>query len=99
MQVMLQHSASLAGRLAEDLLTAWLSGNPVKVHAELERSITVPVDVCDTGEQERRDLLKAVAAKMRKYPDLLDAQSQTQHPEWALYVRLLGHMVPMDNPQ
>jgi hypothetical protein len=96
MQALLQYSPSLAGRLAEDLLKAWLSGNPIKVHAELERSISIPVDVRDTGEQERRDLLKAVAGRLRKYPDLLDVQSQTEHPEWALYVRLLGHMVPMD---
>jgi hypothetical protein len=96
MQALLQYSPSLAGRLAEDLLKAWLSGNAGKVQAELERSISIPVAVYDTGEQERRDLLKAVAARLRKYPDLLDVQGQSEHPEWALYVRLLGHMVPMD---
>ena len=93
MQVLLQYSPSLAGRLAEDLLKAWLSGNAAKVRAELERSISIPVEMRDTGEQERRDLLKAVAGRMRKYPDLPDAQSV--HPEWELYMRLLGHMVPV----
>jgi|HubBroStandDraft_1064217.scaffolds.fasta_scaffold1208602_1 hypothetical protein len=96
MQLLAQYSPSLAGQLAEDLLKAWLSGNPVKVRAELERSISIPVAVYDTGEQERRDLLKAVAGRMRKYPDLLEVEKQNQHPEWELYVRLLGHMVPMD---
>jgi hypothetical protein len=95
MQVLLQHSPSLAGRLAEDLLKAWLSGNAVKVRAELDRSVSVPVEMSDSGEQERRDLLKAVAGRMRKYPDLLDVKNQTQHPEWVVYVRLLGHMVPV----
>lgn len=92
MQLMVQYSPSLAGQLAEDLLKAWLSGNALKVRAELERSISIPVEVFDTGEQERRDLLKAVAAKMRKYPDLLAVENQNQHPEWELYARLLGHI-------
>jgi hypothetical protein len=96
MQLLVQYSPSLAGRLAEDLLRAWLSGNALKVRAELERSISIPAEVYDTGEQERRDLLKAVAGRMRKYPDLLEVENQNRHPEWELYVRLLGHMVPMD---
>jgi hypothetical protein len=96
MQLLVQYSPSLASQLAEDLLKAWLSGNALKVRTELERSISIPVEVFDTGEQERRDLLKAVAAKMRKYPDLLEVENQNQHPEWELYARLLGHMVPMD---
>ena len=94
MQPQLQHSPSLAGRLAEDLLSAWFSGNAVKVSAELERSISIPVESYDTGEQERRDLLKAVAGRMRKCPEILNAKNRTQHPEWELYAKLLGHIVP-----
>jgi len=94
MQALAQQTSSLAGRLAEDLLKAWLSGDAVKVRAALERSISVPIDAYDTGEQERRDLLKAVAGRMRKYPDLFEGHSQ--HPEWELYIRLLGHMAPVN---
>lgn len=93
MYALAQQTPSLAGRLAEDLLKAWLSGNTVKVRVELERSVSVPFEAHDAGEQERRELLKAVAGRMRKYPDLLDGQNE--HPEWELYVRLLGHMVPV----
>ena len=89
------HSPSLAGRLAEELLKAWLSGNPAKVNAELERSISVPLEADDAGEQERRDLLKAVAGQMKKRAALLEAPCQAHHPKWELYMRLLGHMVPM----
>jgi hypothetical protein len=89
-----QDHSSLASQLAEDLLTAWLSGNAISVRTELERSISVSVEVYDTGEQERRQLLKAVAARMQTCTDLLALQSQT--PEVELYVRLLGHMVPVN---
>lgn len=87
-----QHHPSLAGRLAENLLKAWLTGDPGKISTELERSVTVPFEAHDTGEQERRRLLQAVARHMRTCPDLLESDSES--PELKLYVRLLWHMVP-----
>ena len=90
MQESVQHYPSLAGQLAENLLKAWLVGDEVKVHTELERSIAVPFEAHNTGEQERRRLLQAVASHMRKCPDLLESSAQS--PELKLYVRLLWHM-------
>lgn len=92
MPAAVQHFSSFAGRLAEDLLKAWVSGDAVKVHAELERSLSVPVEAHDTGEQERRQLLQAVARRMRRYPDLFEPGSQS--PELKLYLHLLWHLVP-----
>ena len=90
MQVLTQHCASLAGQMADDLLRAWISGDAVKVDAEIHRSISIAVDARDTGEQERRHLLQAVAGRMRKRADLLRAWSES--PELELYAQLLGHM-------
>jgi hypothetical protein len=86
-----QHSPSLASRLAGDLLRAWVSGDAVKVNAELEHSISAPFEVCDTSEEERRLMLKAVAARMRECPDLFEPKSQDL--ALAVCVRLLGHLV------
>ena len=82
---------SLAGRMAEDLLIAWISGDAVRVHTELERSISVPVEACDAGEEERRRLIKVVAGRMRNCPDLLESHSQSA--ELKLCVCLLGRLV------
>lgn len=92
MRASAQQCSSLAGRLAEDLLKAWISGDEDRVHTELERSVSVPFDVYDTGEQERRHLLQAVANRMRKCPSLLEPPGQS--PELDLYAHLLWHMVP-----
>jgi len=78
--------------MAENLLKAWLSGDAVRVHTELARSLSVPVGVYDTGEQERRQLLQAVARRMRGCSDLFEPGSQS--PELKLYLHLLWHLVP-----
>jgi hypothetical protein len=88
-----QHSLSLAGQLAEDLLKAWISGNAARVNTELERSVSVPVEAYDVSEEERRYLLKAVAAKMRTRPGLLEADDQDQDPMLSLCLNLLKHLV------
>jgi hypothetical protein len=87
MQASVQHYPSLAGWLAENLLKAWLSADTAKIQTELERSITAPLKAHDTGEQERRQLLHAVANRMRNRPDLLGPGSET--PEMNLYAHLL----------
>lgn len=70
-------------------MKAWFTGDAAKVHLELERSLTVPAGADDTGEQERRQLLRVVAKRMRRCPDLLEPCSQS--PELNLCVRLLWH--------
>jgi hypothetical protein len=88
-----EHSLSLAGQLAEDLLKAWISGNPARVHTELERSSSVPIKAYDVSEEERRYLLKAVAAKMRTRPGLLEVEDRDQDPMLSLCLNLLKHLV------
>ena len=89
-----QQYPSLAGRQAETLLKAWLSGDAVKIHTELERSISISVVAHDTGEQECWQLLQAVASRMMECPDLLDARSE--RPELKLYAHLLWHLICPD---
>jgi hypothetical protein len=90
MQILTQSNSCTAGHLAGDLLEAWRSGDPVKVGTELERSISAPIAAHDTGEQELRDLLVAVAGRMSRCADML--QSRCLTPELELCVNLLGHM-------
>jgi hypothetical protein len=96
MQASVQHYQSLAGWHAENLLKAWLTGDAAKLDTELERSLMVPFEANDAGEEERRHLLQAVAKRMSQRPDLLEPWSQS--PELGLYVRLLWHMVPREEP-
>jgi hypothetical protein len=80
--------------LAEDLLRAWVSGDAVDVNAQLEHSIAVPVESCDSSEEERRHMLKAVAGRMRKCPNLF--ASGRRDPVLEVCVRLLGHLVSLE---
>ena len=81
----------MAGHLAEELLKAWLSGDVTKMNAEFERCMSLPVDTYDTGEQERRQLLQAVAGRMMHCSDPLELREET--PNLDLLMQLLGHIV------
>jgi hypothetical protein len=93
MQAIAGYTSSLAGRLAEDLLRAWIAGDTARVHTELESSISIPVEDCDSAEEERRHLLKAVAGRMWACSDRLDAHNQS--PDLELCMNLLGHLVSL----
>ena len=91
MQAPAQNASSLAGRLAEDLLKAWIAGDRLRIETELESSICVPFDGCDGAEEERRQLLKAVAARMWDCRHL--PENHGQSPDVELCLNLLGHLV------
>jgi hypothetical protein len=76
------------------LLRAWVSGEPAKVKAELEHAISLPFGPCDTVEEERRQMLQAVAGRMRTCPDLF--ASRNLDPVLEVCVRLLSHLVSMN---
>ena len=86
---------SLAGKLAEDLLKAWIAREQLTVRRELESSISIPMEGCDGGEAERRELLKAVAIRMRARRDapLLDAPGA----DLELCMKLLVHIVELQS--
>ena len=94
MQHPVLQNRSLACRQAEDLLRAWVSGEPARVNAELEHAISLPLAPCDTGEEERRHMLQSVAGRMRKCPDLF--ASRRPDPVLEVCVRLLSHLVCMN---
>ncbi|HUP04084.1 MAG TPA: hypothetical protein VMU19_08845 [Bryobacteraceae bacterium] len=89
-----QSCQSLAARLADNLLKAWLTGDTAGLHDELEHSAAIPAETRDAGEQERRWLLQAVARRMMQFPNELDSLSQS--PQMELCIRLLWHMAPKD---
>jgi hypothetical protein len=89
-----QPGASLARRLAGELLQAWDSGDAAKVHAQLEHSIGMPIEACDAREEERRQVLKAVAGRMWKCPDLFEFRPQS--PVLEVCGRMLGHLASPD---
>ena len=91
MQYPVLENRSLASRQAEDLLRAWVSGEPAKVTAELEHAISLPLQPCDTDEEERRHVLQSVAGRMRKCPDLF--ASTRPDPVLEVCARLLSHLV------
>lgn len=93
MQALARPCPSLSGRLAENLLKAWLIGDESRIHTELDRSISLSFETHDQGEQERRRLLHAVASRMQTYPDLLSSPGQS--PKLSLYMNLLWHLVPL----
>ena len=78
----------LSTRLAHDLLHAWTSGDSEQLELELRRSMEVPLQAYDQGEEERRHLLCAVAARMKAHPD-----RSKRDPVTELCTRLLGHLV------
>jgi len=68
-----QRSATVASaELAKALLGAWLDGEPAKLEKALERSCHPLSDQAVTGDQERLDLLEAVAVRLKSHGGLLD---------------------------
>ncbi len=63
------------------------------MNTELERSCSVSIESYDVSEEERRSLLKAVAAKMRNRPGLLIVDEQDPDPMLSLCLNLLKHLV------
>ena len=84
-----QQDTPLSTRLAEDLLRAWRSGNVVAVQAQLQRTLAVSTEAMDVGEEERRHLVQAVAARLCSHPDV----SKIDDPVLEVCAKLLGHLV------
>jgi hypothetical protein len=71
--------------MAKDLLRAWSSRDAARMDAELRRTLSVSVEVDDLGEEERRNVLHAVATRM--------ATRTQEDPIVDTCVKLLEHLV------
>jgi hypothetical protein len=80
----------LAGQRAGDLLRAWIAGDAARFEHELESILTGATGACDSGEEERRNLLRAVALRMKKCPDVFGLPRKAAVE---LCLNLLGHLV------
>jgi hypothetical protein len=76
--------------LAGALLRAWVRGDRPALAVELDRSSRTPTDRQDTGEEERLQMLGAIAARMKAYPDPLAASGRDL--EIGVCVKLLSHL-------
>jgi hypothetical protein len=80
----------LVGQRAGDLIRAWISGDSVRFKRELESILSDHAAACDAGQEERRDLLRAVAVRMKNCPD---AFGPPKNAGISLCLSLLGHLV------
>lgn len=87
--ILAQMNPPLSSQLAGDLLRAWRSGDAGLMATELQRSLSVSMDVPDVGEEERRLLLHTVAMRMRT----LQPSPRVEDPVLRVCARLLGHLV------
>jgi hypothetical protein len=62
-------NATTCGTQAEALLRAWMVGDSGRLEAELEKSLSADLPAANDGEEERVQLLRAVAGRMRSCPD------------------------------
>jgi hypothetical protein len=83
----------LAGQRAGNLLRAWISGDAGRFQREIESTLSDHTRACGAGEEERRNLLRAVAIRLTKCPNVFGL------PRTAgldLCLTLLGHLVAED---
>jgi hypothetical protein len=85
---MMRHQlAADSAHQAQAILGAWTTGNIELFHAQLERVGENPVDSAESEELERMELLRAIAADLRR-PSI---QSSANDPE-NIYGALLRHL-------
>ncbi len=80
----------MAGQRAGELLRAWISGDAGRFEDEVESILRDPSGTCDAGEEERRNLLRAVALRMKNCPDVFGASRKAGIE---LCLNLLGHLI------
>jgi hypothetical protein len=76
-----------AAVLAKSLLDVWLSGDPARLHRELDR---VSLIHGDEDVDDRVELLKSIAMRMKESPDLCAARDES--PSAGVWFDLLHHL-------
>jgi hypothetical protein len=78
--------------LAKSLLDVWLSGDRARLHRELDRVSLIPGE---EEENERVELLKSIAMRMKESPELFAAGTvnlRDESPRAGVWFDLLRHL-------
>jgi len=79
-----------AAVLAKSLLDVWLSGDRARLHQELDRVSRVSLIPNDGNEDDRVELLKSIAMRMKESPDLFASRDESARV--GVWFDLLHHL-------
>jgi len=79
-----------AAALAKSLLDVWLSGDHARLRQELDHVSRVSLIFNDEDEDDRVELLKSIAMRMKESPDLF--ATRTESPRVGVWFDLLHHL-------
>lgn len=86
-----------AAVLAKSLLDVWLSGDRARLHQELDRVSLISCNEMpgDEDADDRVELLKSIAMRMKESPDLFTAgigNARDENPRAGAWFDLLHHL-------
>jgi hypothetical protein len=84
-----------AAHIAENLLHTWIRGDRSRLEVELDRTTSSSLDEPDDEEMERLQLVKSIAARMKRCPNTY--ASRSTDPVLHLCVDLLAHLACRSN--
>jgi hypothetical protein len=79
-----------ATALAKSLLDVWLSGDRIRLREELDHVTRLSAASASEDEEDRVELLKSIAARMKESPDLFAMRAES--PRVGTWFDLLNHL-------
>ena len=79
-----------AAALAKSLLDVWLSGDQARLRQELDHVSHVSLISNDEDEDDRVELLKSIAMRMKESPNLFATRDES--PRVGIWFDLLHHL-------
>jgi hypothetical protein len=79
-----------AAALAKSLLDVWLSGDHARLRRELDHVSRVTRVADNEDEDDRVELLRSIAVRMKESPDLFAARAE--NPRIGIWFDLLHHL-------
>ena len=76
--------------LAKSLLDVWLSGDHARLRQELDHVSRVSLISSDEDEDDRVELVKSIAMRMKESPDLFATRGE--NPRVGIWFDLLNHL-------